>query len=169
MEKEKYIIPESIKNISWDDFDEGQRREMLLGVEEGLDASIYANPKFSAFTMEDIRFALKNNIDVSAIIEKFNDFDEYQFTQIIRGMYHRVDVSIYAKPEFDWKQMKQIMRGLEKGLDPSIYAKREYDYAKMTIIQYAMEDKVIDKLLPYIDENKFDDRELNEIRIRIEG
>lgn len=58
-------------------------------------------------------------------------FDKEQMHQIGLGLVHKVDVSIYAKPEFDCEQMNQIRLGLEEGLDVSLYAKFKYNAVQM--------------------------------------
>jgi hypothetical protein len=53
-------------------------------------------------------------------------FNEEQFEQIRLGFEHRLDTSIYAKPQFTWEQMKEIRLGLMKRIDVSIYAKPDF-------------------------------------------
>ena len=55
-------------------------REIRLGLEKGLDVSIYAKPEYDWMQMEEIRLGLEKDIDVSE----------------------------YAKPEYDWMQMEEI-------------------------------------------------------------
>ena len=68
---------------------------------------------------------MHNNLTIENLIrtEWFNQFDEDQQEQILKGLEANLDVSIYAKPIFNWKQMSEIRFGLEKKLDVSIYAK----------------------------------------------
>ena len=54
----------------------------------------------------EILEGLKNNLDVSIYAKK--EFDEHQMAQIRVGLELGLDVSIYAKSELTWKQMKQI-------------------------------------------------------------
>ena len=55
-------------------------KEISWGLEDNLDVSIYANPKFNSNQMWQIREGLEDN----------------------------VDVSIYAKTEYSWEQMEQM-------------------------------------------------------------
>ena len=72
---------------------------------------------------------IHNNLTTENLIrtEWFNQFDEDQQEQILKGLEANLDVSIYAKPIFNWKQMSEIRFGLEKKLDVSIYAKSDFD------------------------------------------
>ena len=51
-----------------------------------------------------------NNLSIENLIETdwFEQFDEYQQEEIIKGLKNNLDVSIYAKSEFDWEQMREI-------------------------------------------------------------
>ena len=60
-------------------------KEIRLGLEQGLDVSIYAKIIFNKNQMFQIRLGLAKNLDVL----------------------------IYAKPEFDEEQMKKIRKKLE--------------------------------------------------------
>ena len=74
-----------------------------------------------------------NNLSIENLIETdwFEQFDEYQQEEIIKGLKNNLDVSWYAKPEFDYLQMEEIRLGLEENLDVSIYAKSEFDWKQM--------------------------------------
>ncbi len=65
-------------------FDQYQAHEIRLGLEKGLDVSVYANPEFTPTQMAEIREGLEKGLDVS----------------------------VYAHPEFGWEKMKQIRLGL---------------------------------------------------------
>lgn len=41
-----------------------QHQEILLGKEEGLDVSLYANPEFNWLQMEQIRLALEDGLPI---------------------------------------------------------------------------------------------------------
>ena len=59
------------------DYGDVQKRFIIMGIEKGLDVSIYAKP----------------------------EFDGVQMLQIKLGLEYGIDVSIYAKPEFHSTQM----------------------------------------------------------------
>lgn len=54
-------------------FNESKKEEIRLGIENGIDVSIYAKPEFNVNQMVEIRKGLEQNLNVS----------------------------LYAKPEFD--------------------------------------------------------------------
>ena len=79
-----------------------------------------------------------NNLNIENLIKTdwFEQFDEYQQEEIIKGLKNNLDVSWYAKPEFDERQMEEIRLGLEENLDVSIYAKSELDWEQMREIRF---------------------------------
>jgi len=70
-------------------FNTGQLKQIELGIQAGVDVSIYAKP----------------------------EFDLWQMGCILWGLVEGIDVTIYANPEFDWEQMFEIRIRLleEKG------------------------------------------------------
>ncbi|MFN2102911.1 hypothetical protein ABDJ34_08350 [Finegoldia dalianensis] len=129
------------------EFDWRQMEQIRLGLERGLDVSIYAKPEFSDRQMYYIRSGLVQKIDVSWYAKP--EFDSEQMKQIKLGLEKifesskTVDVSWYAKPEFDWRQMSQVRVGLKQGLDVSWYAKPEFKRDQMEQIRLGLE-KMID-------------------------
>ena len=97
-----------------------------------------------------------NNLNVENLIktEWFNQFDEEQKEEILKGIKNKIDISWYAKKEFTDEQMNKIRLGLEKDLDVSVYAKPEYSWTQMNIILEGLEANVNISLLadPDIDE-----------------
>ena len=60
--KQKLIYNELISKFN---FDDDQKREIKLGLEEDLDISHYAKLEVNDLQMGQIRLGLENNIDVS--------------------------------------------------------------------------------------------------------
>ena len=79
-------IDNLIKTDLFNQFNKSQQIEILIGLENNLDISIYAKSEFNWLQMREIRWGLED----------------------------KLDVSWYAKSEFDWKQMEQIKWGLKK-------------------------------------------------------
>ena len=122
-------IDEVMKKIKESDkFDSQQMKEIRLGLEKGLDVSIYAKPKFKSSQMEQIRFGLEKGLN--AHIYAKPEFDYEQMRQIRLGLERGLDVSIYAKTEFDWSQMQEIRLSLEKSSDVNTYVKSEFDWSQ---------------------------------------
>ena len=69
-------------------FNYRQMGEIRLGLEHGVDVSVYADPKFNPEQMEEIRLGLENGIDAR----------------------------VYAFPENDWEQMKKHIQVKEIAL-----------------------------------------------------
>ena len=92
-------------------YDNLQLKELRYGFKQGLDISVFSNPKFA-----------------------FNQMDE-----IRQGLAENLNVSIYAKPAFDVGQMRQIKKGLERNVDVSIYANTYVSSRKMALIRILLE------------------------------
>ena len=92
-------------------YDNLQLRELRYGFKQGLDISVFSNPKFA-----------------------FNQMDE-----IRQGLAENLNVEIYAKPTFDVGQMRQIKKGLERNIDVSVYANMYVDSRKMALIRILLE------------------------------
>lgn len=92
-------------------YDNLQLKELRYGFKQGLDISVFSNPKFA-----------------------FNQMDE-----IRQGLAENLNVEIYAKPTFDVGQMRQIKKGLEHDVDVSKYARTCVDSRKMALIRILLE------------------------------
>ena len=78
---------ENLTKTEWfNQFDENQQYEILIGLENNLDISIYAKSEFDWLQMREIRWGLED----------------------------KLDVSWYAKTETPWGKMKQIRLRLMK-------------------------------------------------------
>ena len=67
--------------------------------------------------MKNLEFGkIHNNLTIENLIKTkwFNQFDENQKKEILKGLEDNLDVSIYAKPEFDWTKMRKIRLKLLK-------------------------------------------------------
>ena len=94
-------------------FNDDQMFEIREGLEDGLDVSVYADPKYDGHQMSRIRWGLEDGLDIS----------------------------MYADPKYDDNQMAQIRWGLEEGLDVSVYANPKYDSTNMAQIRKKLEDE----------------------------
>ena len=77
-----------------------------------------------------------NNLSIENLIktEWFNQFDEEQKEEILKGIKNKIDISWYAKKDFNHEQMYKIREGLQANLDVSVYANPEYIWEQMNII-----------------------------------
>lgn len=86
--------------------------EVLLGLEQNLDVSIYADEQYGWKQMKELRL----------------------------GLEHQVDVSVYAKPLYRADQMREIRLGLEANLDVSKYSSMVHPAQEMRIMREWLED-----------------------------
>ena len=104
---------ENLTKTEWfNQFDHNQKLEILRGLKENLDVSIYAKSDFDWRQMNEILEGLKNNIDVSIYAKK--EFNDEQMNEIRLGLKNNSDVSIYVNKYIVWKQMNKINLALEK-------------------------------------------------------
>ena len=78
-----------------------------------------------------------NNLNIENLMKTgmFNQFNEFQQEEIIKGLEENLDVSLYAKKEFEVLQMSEIRLGLIDNLDVSKYANSEIPWQKMKEIR----------------------------------
>ena len=63
-------IDNLMKTKWFNQFNISQQNEILAGIEEGLNVSVYAEKKYKHSQMEQIRLGLKANINVSIYAKK---------------------------------------------------------------------------------------------------
>ena len=73
-------IDNLMKTDLYKDFEYDQKKEIRLGLEKGLDVSIYAKKDFIPKKMKQIRLGLEDNLDVSVYSNK--SFTWLQMTEI---------------------------------------------------------------------------------------
>ena len=188
LEKEQTTTAER-KVIEMDKFNEAQQNQIQLGLEKGLDVSvyadskfnadqmswirdgletgvdvgIYADPKFTAGQMSEIYFGLENGVDVSWYSDP--KFNERQMGEIREGLEKKLDIRMYADPKFNGDQMSQIRQGLENGLDVNIYADQNYNPTQMSMIRLGLQDGL--DVNVYVDP-KFNWEQMDQIRKRLQ-
>ena len=101
-------------------YDNLQLKELRYGFKQGLDISVFSNPKFEFNQMDEIRQGLAENLNVEIYAKP--TFDVGQMRQIKKGLEHDVDVSKYACMCVDSRKMALIRILLEKGYDVSTVA-----------------------------------------------
>mgnify|MGYP001787905760 CR=1 FL=1 len=62
--------------------------------------------QFNEIQQEQIMLGLENNVDISIYAKDCFDFE--QMEQIRLGLEANLDVSLYANPEYNWEQMKEL-------------------------------------------------------------
>lgn len=143
-----------------------QHQEILLGQEEGLDVSLYANPEFNWLQMEQIRMGIKDKVDVSIYANPAYSYETMK--QIRLSIYSSTDLTDYLNRGFVDDELEQIRLALEDGLpidtwltddmyvqqiyeiriglyeelNVSIYADSKYNWMQMREIRLGLEKKL---------------------------
>ena len=136
---------ENLTKTEWfNQFNEDQKTEIIKGLENNLDVSIYANPRFSSFQMHIIRTGLEGNLDVSIYAKECFDESQMSFLKFTLGnnwgLKNKEKILIFAKPEFDHGQMEQIYLGLYANIDATIYANPRFDWKQMKAFREKLEN-----------------------------
>lgn len=163
-----YVSYEKLRQLRTDlnnsKYNPMQESILHMGLEKGVDITIYANYKYCAEKMEIILNALVDNLDVLPYLEEYNveNGNEYvddlkiifdglrmglnvnkyssikfhyeQKVQIKNGLESKVDVDEYADPKFNADQMSILHKTLRAGFDIKEMANPEYSYEEMEII-----------------------------------
>lgn len=144
-----------------DDFDDWQLEEIRLGLEDGVDISIYAKPELGFETMRQLRKGLKAGINLSSytkldtgvlrqlrkamlakvfIVEFIRlGYDAEQLEEIRLALESGVDIKPYLIPEFRGASIREIRLGLEEGLEVEHYARIELNWQQMEEIRLGLE------------------------------
>ena len=122
---------EIIENSSWfTQFNKYQQEQIITGIDEEVDISTYAKKEIHEDIMEEIFYALIEDIDIIPYVEA--GFSNFQLLEIRQGLSANLDVSIYAKKEYSWEQIRW---GLEANLDVSTYAKPNISHLQMDLMR----------------------------------
>lgn len=115
-------------------YNEMQYKEIMDGLDEGLDVSLYASPDLSYMSMSMIRVAISSGADVKEIVNPNKKFDEKQIALLcsaaVSGLY---DVAKIAYPHLNADRMLARITGDYIGADlpdrtVSVEDMEEYGY-----------------------------------------
>lgn len=101
-----------------------QLEQIELGIDSGVDISLYSNPKFDDLQMEQIRLGILELLDVSKYA--YSKFNYAQMEEIRLGLRNDLDIRYYADRKFSYEQMRQIRLGLLSGINILYYADNKY-------------------------------------------
>ena len=153
--KDRYINMAKQNNIDIEllydieKYNEYQLDEIVKGLLENIDVSLYDDYRIYYKTMRYIRRALEANIDVKKYVES-NELHEMQVREIIKGLLKGLDVSLYDDPKFSPEQMHEIRLGILSKIDISKYRDPKFDQYQMGVIRKGLE-KGYD-ITEYVDE-----------------
>lgn len=167
-----------------------QHQEILLGKEEGLDVSLYANPEFNWLQMEQIRMGIKDKVDVSAYADpsysyetmkqirlsyySSNDLTDYlergfvddELEQIRLALEDGLPIDTWLTDDMYAQQIYEIKMGLYEDMDVSIYANSQYNWMQMKEIRLGLEKKLdVSLYTNYL----FSHWQMKEIRLGLEA
>ncbi len=168
---------------------EEQNQEIRLGMEEGLDVSIYSKPELNWMQMEQIRMGLKDKVNVSAYADSTYGYNTMK--QIRLSFYSSTDLTPYLDRGFESNELEQIRLALEEGLpldqwltddmysqqiheiriglyeglDVSKYADAKYNWMQMQEIRLGLEKKL---KISFYTNYLFNHWQMREIRLGLE-
>lgn len=110
-----------------------QIEEIMTGLQEGLDVSVYSNPHYHFFTMQAYRFALKANADIDWL--KSRRFKAVEIMLIAECSKAGLDRKYFDPELFNESQLVEIILGVREKIDVTKYAKVNYSNVKMRFIR----------------------------------
>lgn len=151
-----------IDYLETSDFTKDQRQEIEKGIVEGLDVSVYADPRYLAIQMLQIRTGLEEQLPVERYASP--DYDWFQMDEIRKGLKSGVDIDKYASPDIPFDVMRQIREGLEAGIDLS--EAKHFNGGILKELRIATLENI--DIKPYIWQG-YDKEQLEQIRIALEN
>lgn len=97
--------------------------------------------------MEKLSFEMgKDSLSVEDVKGTESDLDMVDYKQ--SGKYHtEPDISAYVNQGYDDKQMEEIRMGLYHGIDVSIYADPNIDSESMSCARHTIEDRIVNTVV----------------------
>lgn len=106
------------------DYDMYQIEELMTGLQEGLDVSVYSNIHYDFLTMQAYRFALMANVDVDWL--KSKQFRMIQILMIAECTKAGLERKYFDPELFNKSQLVEIILGVREKIDVTKYAKVNY-------------------------------------------
>lgn len=114
-------------------YDMYQIEEIMTGLQEGLDVSVYRNIHYDFLTMQAYRFALMANVDVDWL--KSKQFRMIQILMIAECTKAGLERKYFDPELFNKSQLVEIILGVREKIDVTKYAKVNYSNVKMRFIR----------------------------------
>lgn len=173
-----------------DEYQKAQNQEIQLGIEQGLNVSLYANPAFNWLQMEQIRMGLRDQIDASVYANPAYSYETMR--QIRLAIYSDINLIPYIQRGFtdddleeirlalladlaidQWlwdgmcaPQIREIRIGLCEKQDILPYADRRYNWLQMREIRLGLEKKLD---ISIYSNHLFGHHQMREIRLGLEA
>ncbi len=172
------------------EYQEAQNQEIKLGIEEGLDVSIYSDSDFNWLQMEQIRMGLKDKVNASVyanpsynyetmrqirlslysaidLIPYLNrGFTDEALEEIRLALLNKLPIDTWMKDDMCAPQIHEIRIGLLEQLDVSVYADSKYNWMQMQEIRLGLEKKLSVSLYT---NHLFSHSQMKEIRLGLEA
>lgn len=118
-------VKQLIETEWFEQFDSMQQKHIEEGLLQGLQVELYADPRFTATQMQEIRRAieerrqwLSNPKDQCRFARfAYEEFDDLQLDELAIGLLRGVNVDLYAHRSLNHEEMHVIRRGLEMGVN----------------------------------------------------
>lgn len=121
------------KNVIW-----RFRCAIRIGLQNGVDVSVYENPAYDWFQMEEIRPGLEQGIDISRYANEQLTYDKMR--QIRKGLAEGVDLSGFY--QLDAALLRELRKALVSDVDMMTYIKQGYAAEQLSQIRHALEKKL---------------------------
>lgn len=172
------------------EYQKAQNQEIKLGIEEGLDVSVYSNPEFNWLQMEQIRMGLKDKVDVSVYANPANNyetmrqirlslysgidlipyldrgFEDDDLEEIRLALLNRLPIDLWLQDNMCAPQIHEIRIGLCEDIDISAYASSKYNWMQMQQIRLGLEKKLD---VSIYSNHFFNHAQMREIRLGLEA
>ena len=133
--KEKIDIEKYVRQ----DFDAEQLEQIRKAKHAGIeDIDRYFRFGMRGECMHEVLLGLEQNLDVSIYADEH--YGWRQMRELRRGLEHQIDVKPYAKPLYRADQMREIRLGLEANLDVSLYSSMVHPAQEMRIMRKWLEE-----------------------------
>lgn len=121
-----------------ENYNNKQWEEILLGIEQGLEVSIYAYSYYHASQMKQIRLGLLSGIDITLYNDKLNHSKVMKYIRLAQE--EKLPIKQYLHEKLNYKQLEQIYLGLQSRQDVSKYYKVEYNEWKMMEVRLGYDE-----------------------------
>lgn len=135
------VTKEKLERYLKQPYSDWQLLYICKGLEEGIDVTLYDNPKLKPIQMQACMEGLKKGLTKEQVaIYAKPEFNWIQMEKIKAGLLDGLteeQVAIYAKPEFNSEQMQSLLLILKEGVSleqVALCAKPEFDWRQMMII-----------------------------------
>jgi hypothetical protein len=95
--------------------DSKQKEVIVQGINDGLDVSIYMDPRFSAEHMELIRILMRSGVDPKPYANPNLNLNHHMSDIILRAEQSGIDLHEYLERGLDTDQLHEVHMGLETG------------------------------------------------------